>query len=165
MLLAYIQKEGLATINEIRDFYPEVRIIAMSGGMWAMDKSRTLQLAKGPSLPVDHFSARWTRSVSLPAGRWRFHAASDDGVRVVVDGLPIIDQWHTTAAVTYNTSAALSGGNHNLRVDYYDNTEKAGVRVWWEPDDGSATDPGPRGRLAGRLLQQSRSIRHARFWT
>jgi hypothetical protein len=47
MLLAYIQKEGLATIHEIRDFYPEVRIIAMSGGMWAMDKSRTLQLAKG----------------------------------------------------------------------------------------------------------------------
>ena len=74
---------------------------------------------------------------------------SDDGVRVVVDGLPIIDQWHTTAPVTYNTSAALSGGNHNLRVDYYDNTEKASVRVWWEPDDGSATDPAHAGAWWG----------------
>ena len=102
-----------------------------------------------PSLPVDHFSARWTRSVSLPAGRWRFHAASDDGVRVVVDGLPIIDQWHIAAAVTYNTRVALSGGTHTLRVDYYDNTENARVRVWWEPDDGSATDPAHAGAWRG----------------
>ena len=102
-----------------------------------------------PSIPVDHFSARWTRSLSLPAGRWRFHAMSDDGVRVVVDGVPIIDQWHTTAPVTYNSSVALSGGNHNLRVDYYDNTEKASVRVWWEPDDGSATDPAHAGAWWG----------------
>ena len=68
-------------------------------------------------LPADHFSARGRATVSLPAGLWRFHATTDDGVRVYVDGLPIIDQWHTTASVTYNTSATLSGGNHSLRVE------------------------------------------------
>ncbi len=102
-----------------------------------------------PSIPVDHFSARWTRSLSLPAGQYRFHATADDGVRVYVDGLPIIDQWHTSAEVTYNTSLSLTGGNHLLRVDHYDNTEQARVRVWWEPDDGSATDPTHAGAWRG----------------
>jgi hypothetical protein len=102
-----------------------------------------------PSLPVDHFSIRWTRPVSFAAGQWRFHATTDDGVRVYVDGLPIIDQWHTTASVTYNTSLALSAGNHYLRVDYYDNIGQARIRVWWEPDDGTATDPAHAGAWRG----------------
>lgn len=102
-----------------------------------------------PSIPIDHFSARWTRTVSLPAGQYRFHATADDGVRVYVDGLPIIDQWHTSAEVTYNTSLSLTGGNHLLRVDYYDNTEQARVHVWWESDDGSATDPAHAGAWRG----------------
>jgi hypothetical protein len=102
-----------------------------------------------PSVPTDHFSARWTRSVSLAEGRWRFHATADDGVRVYVDGFPIIDQWHTTASVTYNTSAPLSGGNHELRLDYYDNIEAARIHLWWEPDDGSATDPAHAGAWRG----------------
>jgi hypothetical protein len=102
-----------------------------------------------PDLPPDHFSARWTRTASLAAGQWRFHATADDGVRVYVDGLPIIDQWHPTATVTYNTSLALSGGNHELRLDYYDNVEQARIRLWWEPDDGSATDPAHAGAWRG----------------
>ncbi len=105
--------------------------------------------APAPGLPVDHFSVRWTRPVSFGAGQWRFHATVDDGARVYVDGLPIIDQWHTTASVTYNTSLALSAGTHLLRVDYYDNIEQARVRVWWEPDDGSATDPAHTGAWRG----------------
>ncbi len=105
--------------------------------------------APDPSLPADHFSVRWTRAVSFGAGQWRFHATSDDGVRVYVDGLPIIDQWHTTASVTYNTSLALAAGNHALRVDYYDNVEQARIRVWWESDDGSVTDPAHAGAWRG----------------
>jgi hypothetical protein len=102
-----------------------------------------------PSLPADHFSVRWTRSVPLPEGRWRFHATADDGVRLYVDGLPIIDQWHTTGSVTYNTSASLSGGYHELRLDYYDDTERANIALWWEADDGSATDPAYAGAWRG----------------
>jgi hypothetical protein len=109
---------------------------------WGLD-------APAPGLPTDHFSVRWTRNLSLPEGRWRFHATSDDGVRVWVDGIAIIDQWHTTGAVTYNTTASLSGGNHEVRVDYYDNVEDAKIQVWWEADDGSATDPSHSGAWRG----------------
>jgi hypothetical protein len=40
---------------------------------------------------VDGFSARWTRYLDLAPGIYRFTATSDDGIRVIVDGSPIIN--------------------------------------------------------------------------
>ncbi len=38
-------------------------------------------------------------TVKLPKGRWRFRTSSDDGVRVLVSGKPVIENWtqHSTA--------------------------------------------------------------------
>jgi hypothetical protein len=87
--------------------------------------------APGPDLPVDHFSVRWTRTISLPAGGWQFNVTVDDGIRLWVDGQLIIDQWRVSAPVTYSGSISLGSGDHNVRVEYYENTERAQVRVWW----------------------------------
>jgi hypothetical protein len=87
-----------------------------------------------PKLPADHFSARWTRSVDFPAGQYRFNVSVDDGVRLYVDGQMVIDQWHITAPITYTSSLALTGGAHTVRVDYFENTERAQIHVWWDQD-------------------------------
>jgi hypothetical protein len=83
-------------------------------------------------LPADHFSARWTRNVSLAAGTYRFNVSVDDGVRLYVDGQALIDQWRITAPITYTASLNLAAGTHLLKVEYYENTERAQIRVWWE---------------------------------
>jgi len=41
------EKEGIETIMELRRDFPEVKIIAISGGGQAMDPTTYLQLAKG----------------------------------------------------------------------------------------------------------------------
>lgn len=41
----------------------------------------------------DHFGTIARASLPLPKGRWRFTTLSDDGVRVSVDGKPIIENW------------------------------------------------------------------------
>jgi hypothetical protein len=45
-------------------------------------------------LPVDDFSVRWTRNLNFSAGSYRFYAHVDDGVRLSIDGKPLIDEWH-----------------------------------------------------------------------
>jgi hypothetical protein len=99
----------------------------------------------GPGIPVDHFSVRWTRAVYFPAGVWRFNTTVDDGVRLWVDGQLLIDQWHISAPITYSGTLALGAGDHTLRVEYYESTERAQIRVWWEPGSASPTPiPTPR---------------------
>ncbi len=57
---------------------------------------RTMKLsdeitARGPG--NDHFGMIARTRLALPAGRWRLTTLSDDGVRVLVDGRPIIENW------------------------------------------------------------------------
>lgn len=95
------------------------------------------------AIPVDFFSARWTRAVYFPAGQWRFNVTVDDGVRLWVDGQLLIDEWRVTAPTTYSAAILLGRGDHNLRVEYFENTERAQIRVWW---DQQPTVPTPTPR-------------------
>lgn len=103
------------------------------------------QGAPGPGIPSDGFSARWTRTVAFSEGTYRFNTTSDDGVRVWLDGDLLIDQWHDTSAVTYSAERYVSGGNHALRVEYYDNNQTATIRFWWERLDTSPSYPDWKG--------------------
>jgi hypothetical protein len=56
----------------------------------------------GPSgLPSDNFSARFTRTVTLAGGRYRFSVVTDDGSRLWVDDQLKIDAWWDQAPTTY----------------------------------------------------------------
>ena len=61
-----------------------------------------------PSVGADTFSGRFTKTVTLEAGTYEFTTTSDDGVRVFVDGIPVIDKWVNQAPTTL-TGTALSG--------------------------------------------------------
>jgi len=83
-------------------------------------------------MPGDNFSARWTRTVNLEEGIYRFYAHVDDGVRLWVDKTPLLDHWQDQAAQTYSGELFLPKGKHNLQVEYYEHTGQAVIKVWWE---------------------------------
>ena len=95
----------------------------------------------GSKIPADNFSARWTRTVTLDAGRYRFTTTNDDGVRLYLDGQPIIDEWREQAAIVCSVELELSGGQHTLRMEFFEATGIARAQLAWKRIDApSAQD-------------------------
>ncbi len=86
-----------------------------------------------PNISRDRFSVRWTRTVPLEPGTYRFTATSDDGIRVWADDHLVIDQWHDQAAHTFTGDVSLTGANHMIVIEYYENMGYAVAQVSWEP--------------------------------
>lgn len=95
---------------------------------------------KGPGSGVagTNFSARFVRTRYLDAGTYRFYAQVDDGVRVWVDNVLIIDQWHDSPPKLYTADRQLSSGNHTFQIDYYQNQGTAQMIFWPELVNGKA---------------------------
>ncbi len=91
----------------------------------------------------DNFSARWTRTLNLPSGVYRFRASVDDGVRVFVNNQPVIDAWRTGPLATFESADLQLSGSTALRVEYFDATDLASVKVVYERGGGSPTPPPP----------------------
>ena len=85
-----------------------------------------------PLVPVDQFSARWTRELYLEAGTYQFYAHGDDGVRVWVDNLLLINEWHEAPGQTYQAPVTLRSGKHSIKVEYYEDEGTAEIQFWWE---------------------------------
>jgi len=73
-----------------------------------------------PLLPKDSFSARWERKINVSSGTYRFTATMDDGMRVWVDGVLIIDSWWDSQVHSMSADRYLSGGDHQIKVEYYE---------------------------------------------
>lgn len=93
------------------------------------------------SLGPDTFSVRWTGFVRAPVnGNYFFQTRSDDGVRLWVNGILVINNW-TDHGPTDNTSAAVAltaGTDYAVIMEYYENGGGAEARLRWQrPGDAS----------------------------
>lgn len=91
---------------------------------------------------ADNFSVRWTRSLNLSPGRYRFTVTSDDGVRVGVNGQLIIDDWSDHPPRTVSGEINLPGGSVPIVVDYYERGGGAQIQLSWTAV-GSSPAPTP----------------------
>ena len=82
-------------------------------------------------IDADGFSVRWTRTLELPAGRYRFETTVDDGVRLWVKGHLLIDAWYDQAARTHTAEIDLSGDPVPIKMEYYENSGQAVARLSW----------------------------------
>jgi Concanavalin A-like lectin/glucanases superfamily/PA14 domain len=96
-----------------------------------------------PSVPANQFSARWTGTFSFTAGSYDFTATADDGIRVWVDGAPVIDAWVDQAPTTYQATRSLTAGNHEVKVEYYENGGGAVAQVSWVRTGGGGDTTAP----------------------
>lgn len=90
----------------------------------------------GGGVPNDGFSVRWTIDTWFETGTYRFSYRSDDGIRIWVDDVQVVDDWRDRQATWSLVDRAISRGVHRVRVEYYEHGGSAIVQVEWERMSG-----------------------------
>ncbi|MHB0858591.1 MAG: PA14 domain-containing protein [Anaerolineae bacterium] len=93
-----------------------------------------------PGLPADQFSVRWTRRYYVAAGAYVFRLQADDGARLYVGGVLVIDRWQGAYAET-SAVRQMSAGYYDVVVEYHERDGAAAARMSWElrPQDPPPT--------------------------
>lgn len=92
---------------------------------------------------ADNFSVRWSRTLTLDPGRYRFTTVTDDGVRLSVNGVRVLDQWRVQAATAFTVDVDVAGGPTPVVMEYFENTERAEARLTWTKISGGGVTPPP----------------------
>ena len=80
----------------------------------------------------DDFSVRWSATKSFSAGLYRFMATSDDGCRLHVDGVEVMENWrgeHEDG--NYTADVKLAAGDHSIVFESHDELDEAFASLRW----------------------------------
>lgn len=98
---------------------------------------------------ADGFSARFTKMWQGAPGVYRLTLTSDDGARLFIDGVLAIDSWAVQGVTGRSVEQYFSGAPVALRVDYFENTGGASVRLEQSYLGGGLTGSGGGGIVVG----------------
>jgi len=92
--------------------------------------------APTPALGVDRFSARFSGLLTAPAtATYTIATESDDGVRVWIDDVLVIDDWNAHYVTRTEASVALTQGVAvPILVEYFEIDIEASLRLLWATD-------------------------------
>ena len=147
------------------DFGVDVRYYAFDGAVSSMPDLSGLQPAAtcvwervdseqttgawpgAPAGLIDRFAVVVDGMLLVPeAGVYRLTLESDDGAWLWVDGEMAVDNGGLHGMSSASAQVRLSAGLHELRIDYFENTGIAGLRLLWSKG-GAADAVIPPGRL------------------
>jgi hypothetical protein len=85
------------------------------------------------SMGVDTFSARWTGHIEAPfSGTYTFYTHSDDGVRLWVNGVRLVNHWSNHGTYEDRGTITLTAGQrYAIKMEYYENAGSATARLLW----------------------------------
>jgi beta-glucosidase len=93
-------------------------------------------ISPAPRVPEDNFSVRWTgRLVPPESGKYLFGFAGNGGVRVLLDGKPLLEEPSNRRTRTSTKEINLEAGRAvEVRVEYQENANHyAAARLVWSP--------------------------------
>ena len=89
--------------------------------------------APDAAVGVDSFSVRWTGEVEAAfTETYRFYARADDGVRLWVNGVQLVNAWIDQGATEYSGTVAMVAGNtYSVVMEMYENGGDAVAELRW----------------------------------
>lgn len=89
-------------------------------------------LSPRQGVPSDYFSVRWSANIEFEGGEYTFLATVDDGVRLWIDGVIIIDEWDIHSATTFTRRVYIPAGTHHVQMAYFEATGQAVAKLTWQ---------------------------------
>ena len=103
-------------------------------GFFGEDISFSNPISPDPAIGPDTFSVRWTGKIQADStGSYLFATASDNGIRVTIDGTSVINDWTSHFSSTQYGTITLSAGQHDIQVEYFEDTGDGKALLLWEP--------------------------------
>jgi hypothetical protein len=86
-----------------------------------------------PIISVDTFTVRWNGQVQpFYSQTYTFYTTTDDGVRLWVNGQPIINSWINQSATERSGTIALNAAQkYDILMEYFENTGSAVAKLSW----------------------------------
>jgi uncharacterized protein (DUF1800 family)/fibronectin type 3 domain-containing protein len=104
----------------------------------------------GTGVAKNYFSVRWTGEVQAPAtGDYTFTATVDDGMRVWVNNVEIINHWTSHGLTTAHSGpvALTAGQSYPIKVEYFENGNSATAKLAWDPPGSAPMEIIPQAQL------------------
>jgi PA14 domain len=89
--------------------------------------------APSPNLGPDQFAVRWCGQVLADRTEtYTFYTQTDDGARLWVNGVQLVDDWTDHGIVENSGSIPLvAGRKYDIRMEYYDNGANGFAKLLW----------------------------------
>ncbi len=113
-------------------------------------------------MPADNFSVRWSTTQNLPAGNYGIQVFADDGVRVFVNGIAYINEWHTFTGQGYTANFNLLGGPTNIVIEYFESGFDAHIDFKLIAPSGAVNPTTPTTPVAGATATVTASVLNVR---
>lgn len=111
-----------------------------------------------------HYSARWVTKQFFKKGNYRFTTSTDEGVRLYINGEPVINKWRWQRETAYNKIVELDEGIHEIKMEYFQGGGNAIARLKWA--EVASCENVPEGQLcetfynSHNLSGEAANIRH-----
>ncbi len=124
-----------STSGPIRAEYFNNRTLSGQPDLTRFEDAVNHQWGEGSPAPGiinnDDFSARYTQTLNLLPGQYRFTVAADDGVRLWLNNEVVLDAWRDGPADQMVFERDLPGGLTTLMTEYYENAGQALIVMNW----------------------------------
>jgi beta-glucosidase len=99
------------------------------------------ELPADRALGTDDFSIRWTGKLLPPvSGEYEFTVTGNDGVRLLVDGKKVLEEWSDTSVARATSGKVVleAGRSYDLTLEYFEAIRDAEIRLGWRlPGSGT----------------------------
>ncbi|HHV30531.1 MAG TPA: anti-sigma factor domain-containing protein [Clostridium sp.] len=85
------------------------------------------------SIAKDTYSVRWIGKIEPRYSEtYTFYTSTDDGVRLWVNGVLLIDQWKSQSATEHSGQITLEAGRkYDIKMEYYQHVRDASAKLMW----------------------------------